>query len=542
MRLSDVSIIAWIDDNQIRNEKGDLITFDNHLFLYDIYVDSSKDLTVMKGAQVGMTTCEIIKNHFDAKRYEMDIIYTLPTDKDVQVFVGGKVNRIIANNPCMLKDVADKDSVEQKQVGKSMIYFRGTWTKKAAMSVTADRLSHDEKDASKLDVVSDYQARIQASRFAQTHTFSHPSLPEVGVHADWLLSDQKHWFVKCEHCNHWQYLSWSLEKPSKMSIDLERKAFICKKCRKVLSDETRRCGQWVAKCPGKKMSGYWVPLLIAPWVSAEWFINKFNHPDTTREFFTTKILGLPYADGTMKLLRQHLMQNLTGLLWAPGTDERLVMGVDTGLKLDYVMGNKSGLFFQGDAERYEELDAHMRRWPRMICIIDAGGDIIACREFQKRWPGRVYLLSFGGEMKGMQLVKWGDKDEYGAVSCDRNRMIQLTVDEFREKRIPLHGTEVDWVDYYLDWSHLSKIKVLDPETNQVKGFKWVRSARDHRALATVAWRVGMTRFSDVGRIIVPDKEAKATSYLVNPNKTVSFNPDEMFGFEDEQKDSDWRTD
>lgn len=543
MKLSDVSIFAWIQDNQIKNEKGDVISFHNHLFLYDIYLDNSKDLTVMKGAQVGMTTCEIIKNHFDAKRYEMDIIYTLPTDKDVQVFVGGKVNRIIANNPCMLKDVADKDSVEQKQVGKSMIYFRGTWTKKAAISVTADRLSHDEKDASKLDVVSDYQARIQASKFAQTHTFSHPSLPDVGVHADWLISDQKHWFVKCEHCNHWQFLSWDLDKPSKMSIDIARKAFVCKKCRGVLSDETRRCGQWVAKHPGRTMSGYWVPLLIAPWISAEWFIKKYNHQDTTKEFFTTKILGLPFADGSMKLLREHMMQNLTGSLWAPGQDERLIMGVDTGLKLDYVMGNKSGLFFQGEAEKYAELDAHMIRWPKMICVMDAGGDLIGSREFQRRWPGRVFLLSFGGEMKGMQLVKWGDGDDYGAVYCDRNRMIQLTVDEFREKRIPLHGTEADWFDYYLDWNHLSKIKVLDPDTNQTKGYKWVRSARDHRALATVAWRVGMSRFSDAGKIIEADKGAnKPKSYAVKPNQTVSFSPDEMFGFEDEHKEADWRAD
>lgn len=142
------SSLGWLRSNDIRNEKGDAIEFDNHPFLEDIYLDDSQYLTIMKAAQVGLSTCAILKNHNDAKNKKLDIIYTLPTDQDVSVFVGGKVNRIIGNNPPMIKDVADKDSIEQKQVGNSMIYFRGTWTKKAAIMVTADRLVHDEKDSS----------------------------------------------------------------------------------------------------------------------------------------------------------------------------------------------------------------------------------------------------------------------------------------------------------------------------------------------------------------------------------------------------------
>src|SRR3990167_808603 len=206
----------------VRNEKGDRIEFDSHPFLFDIYADQSQYLTIMKAAQVGMSTAAIIKNHSDAKHEKMDIIYTLPTDTDVRTFVGGKVNRIIANNTSMLADVADKDSVEQKQVGNSMIYFRGTWTKKSAIMVTADRLVHDEKDSSKLDVIADYQARLQHSKFKQIHSFSHPSLPEIGVHADWLESDQKHWMVKCRACNYWQTISRDINNPKKMPIDIDR--------------------------------------------------------------------------------------------------------------------------------------------------------------------------------------------------------------------------------------------------------------------------------------------------------------------------------
>jgi len=541
-------IHEWISTESIENEKGDRIEFDSHPFLFDIYADQSDRLTIMKAAQVGLSTLAILKNHNDAKQNKMDIIYTLPTDGDVRVFVSGKVNRIIANNLSMLKDVADKDSIEQKQVGNSMIYFRGTWTKKAAIMITADRLVHDEKDSSKLDIIADYQARLQHSKFKQTHTFSHPSLPETGVHSDWLASDQKHWFNKCPHCSHWQYLSWNTEDPSQMSIDIENKTYVCKKCHGILSDFDRWKGQWVARYKDRKMSGYWVPLLIAPWISAEDIVNKYQHPETTPEFFWTKVLGLPYADASSKLLRKSFFQNLTGKRWAPPTSERIIIGIDTGLRLDYVMGNKYGLFHHGDCDDYAELDGYMKRYPKAIAIIDAGGDLIGSRAFAERWAGRVFLCYFGGDRKTNEIFKWGSKDEHGAVTVDRNRSIQLMVDEFRTKRVPVHGTEEDWFEYWLDWNNLAKLKVLDPDTNAVKGYKWVRSGRDHRALATVCWRVGMSRFVGMGSIVSPQVSTnQPTSYMVDPDLTASFDPDEMFiksvnrsldAIEDQEED--WR--
>lgn len=530
------SSLGWLRSNDIRNEKGDAIEFDNHPFLEDIYLDDSQYLTIMKAAQVGLSTCAILKNHNDAKNKKLDIIYTLPTDQDVSVFVGGKVNRIIGNNPPMIKDVADKDSIEQKQVGNSMIYFRGTWTKKAAIMVTADRLVHDEKDSSKLDVIADYQARLQHSKFKQIHTFSHPSLPETGVHADWLKSDQKHWFIKCLWCNHWQYLSWNTEDPAEMSIDLERRIYACKNCNKEITDGMRRNGQWVKKFHDKQISGYWVPLLIAPWVSASDIIDRWKNPDTTQEFFYTKILGLPYADSSSKLLRDSFFQNLTNKAWAPSVDDRVIIGVDTGLRIDYVLGNDTGLFMHGDCDDYGTLDGYMKRWPKAIAVVDQGGDLIGARKFYERWPGRVFLCLLAGDRKGKELIKWGKGDEFGSVSADRNRLIALVVGEFRDKRIPVHGTESDWYEYWLDWNNLSKIKMLDPDTGATRGYKWVRSGRDHRALATVFWRVGMRRFAGVGALINPPRAMKRPqSYMINPDKTVSFNPDKMFGSPQQQK-------
>lgn len=206
--LSEVSILAWINENGIKNEKGEVLSFKDHLFLFDLYKDWSPQQVIMKAAQVGASTMMNVKPFWLMKATGMDVIYTLPTDSDVVDFVGGKTNRIIAQNKVIQDLTSDRDTIEQKQVGKSVIYYRGTHTKKAAMMITADLLIHDEVDASRLDVIEDYETRLKHSKYKWRWYFSHPSAEGSGIHKYWLESDQKHWFIKCSFCNVEQYLSW----------------------------------------------------------------------------------------------------------------------------------------------------------------------------------------------------------------------------------------------------------------------------------------------------------------------------------------------
>ena len=76
MLYSDIH--EWLLKENIKNEKGERIEFDNHPFLFDIYKDQSQYLTVMKAAQIGMSTVAILKNHNDARNQKIDIIYSLP--------------------------------------------------------------------------------------------------------------------------------------------------------------------------------------------------------------------------------------------------------------------------------------------------------------------------------------------------------------------------------------------------------------------------------------------------------------------------------
>lgn len=486
--LETISIHAFLDKYGVKNEMGDLIEFKDHPFLFDIYRDFSPKLCVLKAAQVGMTTCEALKLIWAVKNKKLDAIYILPTDSDVGTMVGSKINRIIAQNPILHKWTSDKDTIEQKQIGNNYVHFRGSWSAKAAIMVTSDWNMYDEVDACKQDVVEQYSTRLQHSKLRYEHYFSHPSASGFGIDKYWQKSDQKHWLIKCDN-GHEQYLSW----PD--SIDQNAQVYICKLCKCELTDVNRRKGRWAKKKDRKdaEYSGYWINLLMCPWVSAKDIIGYYK--EKTEEYFTNKVLGLPYVGGGNKLIWEDFAKNLTVNILQPTTEELIVIGIDTGLKLDFVMGGREGLFYHGEAKDYDELDRYMRTWKRAIAIIDAGGDLIGSRKFKERWQGRVYLGYFrGSDKKGEEIFTWGKNDEYFTVAIDRERGIQLAVDYFRDSRIPVQGTEEDWHDYWTDWNNLTRTRQEDPKTMQFKGHKWVRSGRDHRALATVLWLAGLHKF------------------------------------------------
>lgn len=125
-------------------------------------------------------------------------------------------------------------------------------------------------------------------------------------------------------------------------------------------------------------------------------------------------------------------------------------------------------------------------------VIDQGGDIIGPRKLREKYPNRVWLCFFSADRKNDELIRW--KDEDFTVLADRNKMIQLVVDEFAEKRIPIYGTEAEWWDYWLHWSHI--YRTAEEDSLGVVRYKWLRSDRDDWALATVYWRIGMSRFME----------------------------------------------
>ncbi len=509
---------TWAKQHKLKTSNGLTFEFVNHLFMKEPFNDMSPLQVWLKPPQIGASETEIIKSFYVAKKLKKDIIYTLPTATDRDDMVGSKVNRLIAQNPILQEYVRDHDTVEQKAVGSNLIHYRGTFAAKQAMMVSSELNIHDEVDASDPAVITQYETRQQAIADGWRWYFSHPSLSGHGVDIYWQQSDKREWFITCPHCGGEQILSW----PN--NIDLVRKVFICSSCHSDLPNEIRRNGVWKPTSSGP-FRGYHISQLMCVWITAEKIIEAFNDPMKDKQYFWNYVLGLPYIGSEDKIDPKTVLRNCTDGV----NDWRLnkcIIGVDTGLPIHYTVMNKDGVFLYGtcepetEAEKknlafdpYDKLRFLLNTFKHSVLISDQGGDLIGIRKLQGEYPGRVFLCFYRKDKKGAEVVKWGTDDEYGVVTVDRNRMIQLIVEQLRDAgRITLNGKQEEWEEWADHFGSLYREKVVVKETpdkddRSLYGneYIWKRKGADHYVHTLLYAMVGLDKYGQgMAKIIGTD--------------------------------------
>ena len=512
----------WVIKHKIKNESGKPIEFTKHSFQYDMYNDLSPNQAVLKPPQIGETLKNLVKSFYVAKKIGRDIIYTLPTQGDVNDMAGGKINRIVAQNPILKEWIKDHDTVEQKTVGDHIIYYRGTFTNKQAMMVSSGLNIHDEVDASDPSVITQYETRLQAQEDGGWRWyFSHPSLSGYGIDLYWQKSDKKEWYIACPSCAHYQTLTW----PDNISLD--KQTYICSKCKQDLPNEARLKGEWVnqdgvvwrGRIEGDyEFSGWHVSQLMLYNKTAKEIINAFNDPLKDKQYFYNYVLGLPYVSSDDKIEAKVVLRNCVDIV--NPQEGRSIIGADTGHGIHYVLLNKDGLFFYDHAKDitasktpYDVIREHLKRFKRSIAVFDQGGDLIGVRQLQQEYPGRVFLCFYRKDRKSVEMVQWGQNEEYGKVTVDRNRMMQLVVEQLRDTgRLRINGTQGEWAEFATHFSNMYRERVVvketkDKDNRELYGaeYVWKRAGPDHWAHATLYAIVGLQRYGgELAKILGDD--------------------------------------
>jgi hypothetical protein len=490
----------WVLKHQIKNEAGFPIEFEKHKYLWDIYNDLSPLQVLLKPPQIGATVMNTLKSLWVAKKLRKQIIYTLPTQGDVQDMVSGSINRIIAQNPILMSWVKDHDTVEQKSVGDSIIFYRGTFTSKQAMMVPSALNIHDEVDASDPDVITQYETRLQAQEDGGSRWyFSHPSLAGHGVDVYWEQSDKKEWHITCPHCKVVQVLTW----PD--NIDAKRRCYICSTCKDELPTSVRINGYWKATAVGL-FSGYHISQLMLYNKPASVIIDAFNDPLKDKQYFYNYVLGLPYVSSDDRIEPSVVLRNCIDVI--NDQEGRTVIGADTGHGIHYVLMNKQGVYFYDHAKEitasktpYDVIKGYLKRFDRSIAVFDQGGDLIGVRQLAQEFPGRVFLCFYNKDRKTFELVEWGTDDDYWKVRVDRNRMMTLVVEQLRDiGRIRLNGTKEEWREFANHFGNLYREKVVvkeqkgkDDRSLYGAEYVWKRNGPDHYAHALLYAMVGLQR-------------------------------------------------
>jgi hypothetical protein len=500
--VAELSILGWILKARILTEKGDPLDFHDRLFLLDILTDWSKDIVIKKCSQVGGSVIFNLKALFALRAFGWNIIYTMPTDSDVEEFVKTKTNGIIRQNPQAFVG-ASQDSIYLKQIGDRNLFFKGTVSKTAAISTSADLNIHDEASRSDQSTIETYKSRLKASQFRGRWLFSNPTSEKDAIDEAWKKSDQKEWEITCTKCSLPQPLKWP------ESIDLARKCFQCQGCKKELSRDERRLGKWVAQRPGAAISGYHISHLMAPWISAAEIIAD---SEGDQEYFYNFILGEPYNPGDLRVSASTILDNWTPQDLTKGHDWYL--GVDVGNIKHYVLGTELGVTQVGRFTKWSELDDLMKLHKPTL-VIDAMPDNTMSKYYVENY--RAALMSFFQENKNnpKTIVWWGENDKQGVVYSNRNRILDQLIDHILNAKM-LFGisTDAELKRYLKQWETLRRIKVTD--TKGIESYEWTSTTgEDHYVFATLYFY--LATLSAGNGVVFPERGRSKKQFIDNNN-------------------------
>ena len=255
----------------------------DHEFQEDIINDPATHQVIKKCSQVGLTEIIIrVALAFLVRNQGTTTIMTQPTRQMALNFSTTRVQNIIEDSPVIRNLLDNKiDSKELKALSKSYLYIKGTKGASSAISVPADMILTDEYDFSDLAVVGKYNSRLSHSKYKLIKRFSTPTIPNFAISKEFNQSDQKHRLMKCPHCNHWNNHDFFKDvivlhpkfkdiPPDQIAIDdlveihPEQVQMLCQKCRQPLVYHDYTAQEWVAKYPGRYISGY----QVRPWNTA----------------------------------------------------------------------------------------------------------------------------------------------------------------------------------------------------------------------------------------------------------------------------------
>lgn len=506
--------LRWAVLLGLKNERGDDMEWKDRAFLKDILCDTHPYQVVKKCTQVGLSTVMIFKVHFMAQVHGYGVIYTLPTYKLLLEFDKTKIEPLLVKNT-HVKPTATFNTGIHTYLEGGYVLFRGTMGDQQDISLTADVIVPDEVDRSDQSVVENLESRLMASKYRGQWWFSNPSRPNIGVDKKWQLSDKREWHITCPHCAQEQFLTyWD-------NVDKELRAYVCRSCHGILSDEVRRTGRWIATDPGQKWHGYHISQMMAPWISAGDIVDL--EETKSKEHFYNYVLGLPVIGEGVSVDRSVIMRNVV-----PQADERYklrdqsarrFMGVDVGKDLHVCIGNDHGitnlvcLSDTKDKTKWVQLNDLFLAEGVSYCVID-NGPVDKQIEFQRKFPYKVLRCIYDYNEKRKE--DWETDRQKGVINVHKTRVIDALLKEYGETNLPMFVDEHDpWLDgtgkkgmencLTKHWESMYQVGIDGGDENMVKKDRfgnvirtWENAGPDHFAHANVYWFVARAAGFNLG--------------------------------------------
>lgn len=485
--------LAFAISNHV-NIRGEKMQFHDKPYLVAIYTDNAPEICLQSSVQTGKSEFLIVGAHSWAER-GLQVLYVLPTIDIRNLFVANRVDKLY-RQPHYAQQIADakgdSNSRGLKHFGPNngAIFFAGSNSETTFIEKPIDLVIGDEIDRFDQANYEKADDRMTASPYKLKYEASNPTVDKFGINARYLLSDQRQWFVKCDHCGRWQIQDWFKNVVRQtddnryllLDTDWEQGCgrdiyLMCRHCVKPLNRFDIR-GAWVPRRPSvKDTHGYHIHQMMSSFVRIDRMYQRFNRAqtdDTKMQVFYNSDLGLPFAGAGSKITLEMLNNCKENYLMPPHA-ERCFMGVDVGKVLHVTIyqlcpGERLRAVFIGTVKEFEDLDILMNRYEIVSYVIDAMPETRKATEYAKKYTARGWMCRY---IHGLMEVQ--KNDDTRIITADRTMLMDRVLSWFAQRKfiLPTNAQSLDGGDYY---DHLSTpTRIYDEDKER---YDWLGSP-DH---------------------------------------------------------------
>lgn len=361
-----------------------------------------RKVVLQSSAQLLKTTVMLNAAMYFMANDNSNMAFASSTGKEVKLMKTGKFDNVISRSDILSEIVTDKNNknfannADQTQmIDGSFLYWLNLNAASTLRGKTIKRLFLDEVSNVEADGEEGNPLRLAEQR-ASTFTdglvmvASTPKLKDDLICNEYMLSDQRRYFVPCPHCQHEHTLEWENVRFQWRQInggrralpDEDTAALQCPKCDKEISEAQRirmvKQGRWIATNPDvKDIAGFQISRLYSPITTIRKLVSEFAqaHFEFDLMSFYNNALGLPWDDEMNSDIDLIVLENLRNstfnirsipddvLAVTHGIDQQLdrleITTIGFSEKKVYVLDHRS--FFAPDctkpgAKAYTELD------------------------------------------------------------------------------------------------------------------------------------------------------------------------------------------
>ena len=377
-------------------------------YLYEPYIAAAQmkspggEITVMKSVQTGWSEWAINITLWFMDMHREPALYMLQTDKQLGPFVLARIDPILDRSPYIREGfTGEADSVGLKIGWKQPLYFRGAKSPGSLVEFSVGMVIQDEKDQMDPEGVAASLGRLEGMKKKWRIRLSNPSIPEHGIHLDYLEGSQGEYALWCEKCQEFVVPQWP--------ESANRNHPFTVMCPNYDHPLDKMKGKWIhaVDVPHKSYSmGHFSSPTVQPIEMLDEWDRIYGDPTKMAAFHNLR-LGKPWAESGTQISDVSGLPSMGQMV--PSYDRPSVMGVDVGTLLHVVIRRTfGGILWTGVLSDWEELGRAMHAYNVVNCAIDVRPETTKATDFAKLFPGRVVLVEYNPNPMATE-EKWGDQ-------------------------------------------------------------------------------------------------------------------------------------